>query len=142
MDDQPQPGGQPNQFNYTGNGWGHCNNCGPDLYHGTNSWSNILNDSVTVTFTGTQIRFYSVCAPSHGIGAISIDGGKETLIDFYKAKRAGNQLMWTSGQLSLRQHIFKLRITGNKNVRSTDRWVVVDRVDIDTGVRSTPTNVK
>jgi hypothetical protein len=143
VDDQTL-GTHPNQFNYVGNGWHSCSNsCGyPNLYHGTNSWDNTPNDYVAVIFIGTQIRFYGARDRNHGIGAVSIDGGKETLIDFYSAKRVDNQPMWTSEQLPLSKHIFKLRVTGKKNPHSSDTWVVADRVDIDTGVPPTPTSVK
>jgi hypothetical protein len=117
-------------FNYVGSGWQHCAACGSDLYDQTNSWDNTTNDYVTVGFHGTQIMFYGVHDPSHGIGAVSIDGGSETSIDFYAATRAGDQLMWTSPVLSDGDHIFKLRVTGTKNPSSTNYWVVPDRVDI------------
>jgi hypothetical protein len=67
--------------------------------------------------------------PGHGIGALSIDGGSETLIDFYAATRTGNQLMWTSPVLPSGDHVFKVRVTGTKNTSSTNSWVVPDRVD-------------
>jgi Glycosyl hydrolase family 59/Secretion system C-terminal sorting domain len=118
------------QFNYVGSGWHYCTECGSDLYAGSNSWDNTENDYVTVGFSGTRIKFYGVKDPQHGIGAVSIDGGSETSIDFYSATRAGDQLMWTSSMLTAGNHVFKLRITGNKNTNSTDRWVAPDRLDI------------
>ncbi len=117
-------------FDYIGSGWQHCTACGSDLYDQTNSWDNTSNDYVTVEFRGSQLEFYGVKDPKHGIGAVSIDGGAETNIDFYSATRAGNQLMWTSPVLADGDHVFKLRITGTKNPSSSDYWVVPDRVDI------------
>lgn len=139
VDDAVMGTGQ-NQFNYAGSGWQSCTNCGADLYAGTNSWDNTTNDSVTVAFTGTQIKFYGVKDPAHGIGAVSIDGGAETNIDFYAATRAGNQLLWTSPVLSSGSHTFKLRVTGTKNASSTNTWVVADRVDISTSSSPTATH--
>ncbi len=118
------------QFNYVGSGWQYCTGCGAELYAGSNSWDNIANDYVTVGFNGTRIKFYGVKDPRHGIGAVSIDGGSETSIDFYSAIRIGDQLMWTSPALPAGDHIFKLRVTGNKDTSSTNTWVVPDRVDI------------
>ena len=129
IDDAVQ-GSDPEQFNFIGTGWQHCTGCGADLYAGSNSWDNTANDSVTVKFSGTRIKFYGVKDPKHGIGAISVDGGSETSIDFYSATRAGDQLMWTSPVLAAGDHVFKLRVTGSKNTSSTDKWVVPDRVDI------------
>ncbi len=129
IDDSIQGTGT-NQFNYVGN-WSHCTNCGSELYNNSNSWDHTTpNDYVTLTFTGVQIRFYSVLDTMQGIGAVSLDGGSETMLDFYAATRAGDQLVWTSPMLSAGTHTFKLRVTGNKNPSSSDICTVVDRVDI------------
>ncbi|HEX3685384.1 MAG TPA: RICIN domain-containing protein [Bryobacteraceae bacterium] len=122
-----------NKFEYIGNGWQHCSNCGSNLYDGTNSWDNATNDYVTVAFTGTQIKFYGVQDVLHGIGAVSIDGGSETNVDFYASTRAGDVLLWTSPTLTAGDHVFKLRVTGNKNPSSTNYYAVPDRVDILSG---------
>lgn len=118
-----------NQFNYSGS-WQSCANCGTELYAGTNSWHNVANDSVTVAFPGTQIRFYGVRDPRHGIGMVSIDGGPETAVDFYNPTRQGNVVLWTSPTLAAGAHTFKLRVTGTANPSATGTWVVPDRVDI------------
>ena len=121
-----------NAFNYVGSGWQHCSGCGSELYDQTNSWDNTVGDYVTVEFYGTQIKFYGVKDPRHGIGAVSVDGGAETDIDFYAAVRNGNQLLWTSPVLPLGYHVFKLSVTGKKNPSSSDYWVVPDKVVIFT----------
>jgi len=128
--DDAVSGAAVDEFNYVGSGWQHCTECGTDLYDESNSWDNVANDFVTVSFNSTQIKFYGVRDPRHGIGAISIDGGAETTIDFYSATRLGNQLLWTSPVLPAGDHVFKLRVTGNKNPSSSDAWTVPDRVDI------------
>ena len=86
----------------------------PDAYDGSNSWDNATGDYVTFTFTGVQIKFYGVLNTLHGIGAVSLDGGSETMIDYYSAKRLADQLMWTSPMLPAGTHTFKLRVTGTK----------------------------
>jgi hypothetical protein len=129
VDDAVQGTG-PNQFNYQGSGWQHCANCGSDLFNGTNSWDNVTGQTVTVAFTGRQISFYGVKDPQHGIGAISIDGGPETTVDFFSPNRAGNQLMFTSPMLTSGPHTFRLRVTGTRNASSSNTFVVPDRVDI------------
>ncbi len=135
IDDRIQGTGT-NQFNYVGNGWQHCPSgqspCGetPILYNGTNSWDNVIDDYITITFTGVQITFYGVLDSMHGMGAISIDGGGEMMIDFYTPSRVGDQLMWISPAMPEGTHTFKLRVTGNKNPSSSNTFVAVDRVDI------------
>jgi hypothetical protein len=119
-----------NTFNYIGSGWQHCTGCGTELFDQTNTWDNISGDYMLFAFSGTQIKFYGVKDPRHGIGAVSIDDGEETNIDFYASERSGNQLMWTSPVLDAGNHFFKLRVTGSKNPYSSDSWVVPDRVEI------------
>ena len=41
-----------------------------------------------VHWTGTSIQLYGAKAPHHGIAAISVDGGNETLVDRYAATHA------------------------------------------------------
>jgi len=140
IDDATQ-GRDINTFNYIGSGWQHCTSCGSELYDQTNTWDNSPGDYLLVAFNGTQIKFFGVKDPRHGIGAVSMDDGDETNIDFYFSTRSGNQLMWTSPVLTASNHFFKLRVTGNKNPGSTDFWVVPDRVEIlstsVTGVKQT-----
>ena len=131
VDDSVQGTGT-NQFNYVGAGWLHCTSCiiGQTYYDASDSWSNLTNDFVTFSFVGTQLDFYGVVDTLHGIGAVSVDGGAETSIDFYGSTRLGNQLLWTSPSLPAGAHTFGLRVTGQKNRKSSDYFVTVDRVDI------------
>lgn len=142
VDDSVEGTGE-NEFNYVG-AWQHCTNCGADLYDQSNSWDNTANDFVTVAFTGTQIKLFGVQDTVHGIGAVSIDGGAETKIDFYASTRTGDVLLWTSPALASGSHTFKLRVTGTHSAASTDNFVVPDRVDIINGnsaIPSTPTGL-
>ena len=118
-------------FTFNGAGWQHCGPCGDtSLFNDSNSWDNTAGDSTTVAFTGTQIAFYGVLDPQHGIGAVSIDGGAEKNIDFFSTTRSGDHLMFTSPVLASGNHTFKLRVTGTKNASSSGTFVVPDRVDI------------
>ncbi len=132
VDDSVQGSGL-NQFNYAGSGWGHCSSCDGNnygFYNGSNSWDNTTNDYVTISFTGTQIEFYGVVGPAHGIAAVSIDGGPETMLDFYAPTNAGNTLLYVSPILGAGQHILKVRVTGNENSNATWNGINPDRVDI------------
>jgi hypothetical protein len=136
IDDSSQGIGT-NEINYVGTGWQHSlsqcpgSNChGTPPYNGSNSWDKTVDDYVTISFTGIQIQFYGLIDPHHGIGAVSIDGNRETMIDFYAPNRQGNQLLWISPLLPAGAHTFKLRVTGNKSPRSLDTYVIMDRVDI------------
>jgi glucosylceramidase len=133
VDDSVQGTGQ-NQFNYLG-GWSHCTGCdtgGSGFFDGSNSWDNSAADTVTVTFTGTQILFYGVVGPAHGIGAVSLDGGPELMIDFYASTNAGNALLYTSALLNSGQHTLRMRVTGTQNSNATWNGINPDRIDIIT----------
>lgn len=117
-----------NQFNYSGS-WGHASgDSGP--FNGTNSYSNVTGNTASLTFSGTSVAYYTVKASNHGIVAVSIDGGAETLVDLYAATRAGDQLVWSSPTLASGAHTFTVRVTGTKNASSTATYGVIDRVNV------------
>ncbi|GCE09965.1 glycoside hydrolase family 30 protein [Dictyobacter aurantiacus] len=127
------PWSPPAWMKLPGNSWGHCTNCdgsGQGFYDGSNSWDNTPNDYVSVTFNGTQIKFYGVVGTDHGIGAFSIDGGSETMVDFYAPTNAGNTLVYTSPVLPAGQHTLKVRVTGLQNSSAHWNGINPDRVDI------------
>ena len=134
VDDSVQGSGQ-TRWTYTGTGWQHCTNCNetnPTVIYSnaSQSWTSTINDTATLTFTGTQIQCYAVTAPWHGIGAVSIDGGTETNVDFYSTTKTGEVLLWTSPILPSGTHTFKLRVTGTQNPSSTGTTIAVDGMDI------------
>ncbi len=127
IDDSITGTGQ-NQWNYAGSGWKSCTNCNETnptviFYDASQHWDATTNDTATLIFSGTQIKFYGATASWHGTGAVSIDGGTETIVDFYSANKTGNVLLWTSPVLANGIHTFKLRVAGTHNI-------VVDRADI------------
>lgn len=125
-----------NQFEYVGN-WNYAKESG--LYNGDNHWSSTADAYFQVRFSGTQIKLYGSKAPFAGIAAISIDGGPERKVDFYSSKRRDNVLLYSSGTLPNGQHTLKVRVTGTKNKKSTNYYVIADRVDVF-GVTTPPTN--
>jgi hypothetical protein len=80
------------------------------FFASSNSWDSTPGDYVTVLFTGTQIDFYGVLEPLNGVGAVSVDGGAETNVDFYTANDRGNQLLWSSPVLAFGMHTFVDRV--------------------------------
>ncbi|HZO74040.1 MAG TPA: malectin domain-containing carbohydrate-binding protein [Ktedonobacteraceae bacterium] len=132
VDDSVQGSGI-NQFNYVGSGWNHCTSCDSNnlgFFNGSNSWDNSANDTVSITFNGSQIAFYGVVGPPHGIGAFSLDGGPEITLDFFAATNAGNTLLYLSPVLSSGQHTLTVRVTGNQSSNATWNGINPDRVDI------------
>jgi galactosylceramidase len=117
------------QFNYSGT-WSSGSQSG--AYNSDNSWTSVAGNGYTVSFQGIQARIYAPVAPNHGIFAVSIDGGPESMVDLYAPTRADQTLVYTSPTLPDGTHILKVRVTGTKNANSSGATVVADRVDIAT----------
>jgi phospholipase C len=123
------------QFNYAGSGWQqytNVQNVAIAPYNNSYCADSTTDDYVTFQFEGTQIQLYGAVGPDRGIGAVSIDGGKEIHIDFYSATADGQQILWTSPELHMRQHTLKLRVTGTKTPNSTGTIVALDHVEFNT----------
>jgi hypothetical protein len=118
-----------NQFEYNVPTWGYyASQTG--AYNNDNHWSGTTNDYYLVDFNGTRIKLYGAKANNHGKAAVSIDGGPETIIDFYASTRQDQVLMWTSPVLALGNHTLKVRVTGTKRAQSSGYYIPADRVDI------------
>ena len=130
VDDSVMGNGQ-NQFNYSGSNWTHCTSgCMAGSYNNTVSLDDISGEYATISFTGTQIKFYTDQRNNRGIAGVSIDGGSETNVDLYAATDAADHLIWTSPMLSRGAHTLKIRNTGMKNSQSSVTRLAIDRVDI------------
>ena len=125
-----------NQFNFSGTGWVHGVSTGDPYLNNTLSYSNVANNSATVSFVGSQVEFYAAKAAHHGIVAVSIDNGPETNVDLYSATRQNFAMVFASANLSPGQHTIKMRVTGTKNPAATGAYAILDYVAIHTGTTS------
>lgn len=134
--DDSVSGTEPFQLNYSGNGWTHCTDCNEPspaiFYNASQSWDSITDDFVTLAFTGTRVTYYAVVGPSHGMAAVSIDGGDEIVIDLYGTTKTGNVSVWTSPKLVAGSHTLKIRVAGKMNTASTGNVITLDHVDVIT----------
>ena len=128
-----------NQFEYSsGGGWDSCYRCGNgSLYNSSRSQSKTSGAFAKFRFTGVKVKLYGTKAPNHGVGAVSIDDGAESSVDFYNSTVIGDQLLWNSPLLSYGSHTLKLRVTGSKSGNASDFFVVTDRVAISTSATCT-----
>lgn len=116
-----------NQFEYAGS-W--TSNRDTGAYNGDEHYASNAGDYYQLRFTGTQVKVYTTVDPRHGISAVSIDGGPETLVDNYAPNRANHTIVYTSPVLADAPHTLKVRITGTKNAASSYTYQVADRVEI------------
>src|SRR5262249_13259386 len=115
------------QFEYVGT-WNTSTGAGK--YMNDDHYSSTSGAYYRVRFTGTQILVYGSVAPHHGKAAISIDGGTETIVDYYASIRTDQKLMYTSAVLPDGAHTLKVRVTGTKNASSSDYVINADRVNV------------
>ncbi len=131
IDDEVQGPG-PYQFNYAG-AWQHevgtpyCATCYADSY----SASPVQYSYVTFAFTGTGFTLYGAVCPNCGDGALSIDGGSETSVDFIgPGPLLTPKVVYQSPTLPYGPHTFKVQVTGQQDPGATGDFVPIDRVDI------------
>ncbi len=65
----------------------------------------------------------------HGIAAVSVDGGAETMVDLYRATRAEQQAGYVSPVLAAGSHTVRVRVTGTRSAAATGTVVNADRID-------------
>lgn len=121
-------GAERNQFEYSGT-WSYSSTQS-GAFFGDNHWSSASGSICRLRFEGSRIDLYGAKAPSHGIAAVSIDGGAETNVDFYASSRSDKVLVWASPSLGPGSHVFEMRVTGTRNSASSGNAVPVDRVDV------------
>ena len=52
-------------------------------------------------------------------------------MDYYASSRTGQQVMFVSPTLTQGVHTLKLRVTGSKNLASSNTYITVDRADVN-----------
>ncbi|HEY3923402.1 MAG TPA: methyl-accepting chemotaxis protein [Acidothermaceae bacterium] len=117
-----------NQCNFEGT-WGHAAaNLESD---GSNAHSSMPDDTCTVRFVGTRIRFYGVVAANHGKASLAVDGHEPAVIDQYAPEREQGGLAWQSEALPRGEHVCVLTVLGEANPSSRYVWVNVDKFEIE-----------
>ena len=86
----------------------------------------LKGETITFTFRGTAIAFYTEKARNQGKVAVYVDGVKKATFDNYSAKTAyGVKRAIT--KLSDKVHTLKLVVLGTHHKGGTGTWVTVDR---------------
>jgi hypothetical protein len=122
-----------NQFQYSAGWEGHGTGDAefrPPKYGHSSSWSKLKDHFVNFTFEGSRIEVFGVRFPAHGVAAFSLDGGPEVRSDFY-GEASGNVLFYTSEPLCPpSRHVLRIRPTGDRDPKSTDTFISIDRVRV------------
>lgn len=117
------------QVEYAGN-WLSGSGCGNQCYRGDDHWSWEVGATATYRFTGTQLALFSVRDVGNGIAAISIDGGPETRHDYFSSPRQGQVMNYRTPKLPPGEHTVTVRVTGEKNPRSSSAVISIDRAEV------------
>jgi len=70
---------------------------------------------LTLRFTGTRAELRGAQQDHHGIGSVSIDGGAPVDVDFYRAGRLDDAVIFSTGTLADGPHTVTLTCTGRRN---------------------------
>lgn len=97
----------------------------PGWMFNTIAYSNTTGSEATYQGEFSKIEIYGEKFTSHGICAISIDGGEEILVDLYSPTRILPALLHTFN-VPKGMHEVKVRITGTKNAASTGTFGLLD----------------
>ena len=122
------PGTGLNQIEYSGT-WSYSSTQA-GAFFGDNHWSSANGSICRLRFEGSRVDLYGAKASSHGIAAVSIDGGPATNVDFYASSRSDKVLVWVSPSLAAGSHTLEIRVTGTRNAASSGNAVPVDRIDV------------
>jgi methyl-accepting chemotaxis protein len=97
---------------------------------GSDSYCGMAGGVATVRFVGTRVRYYGFAEANHGMIALSVDDGPETIVDQYGTSRQ-NRMFWQSPVLPHGTHTLRARATGDQNPLSRYIWVTLERIEID-----------
>jgi Glycosyl hydrolases family 28 len=95
-------------------------------WHSTRS----AGSRATFTFSGREARAFGVTSPATGRLQVRVDGKLWTTVDTYSPLRRTEQVWFDTGVLSRGRHTIELRCTGTKNLLSTGRSIVFDKVQV------------
>lgn len=127
LDDAVQGASGAHQQAYFGN-WRHTTNSA--FLNNTLSYSNEPDAYILITFTGNRIIWYTEKKNTHGIAEVSIDGGPEQAVNLYSETRDRVKVYESPNVLRQGVHTLKIRVSGQKDSRSTGTYIVHDNVVI------------
>lgn len=124
IDDAVQSASGNHEQKYVGT-WRH-NTTSPSFWNSTLSYSNQTDAYIMLTFVGIRVSWTAEKKNTHGIVAVSLDGGPEQMIDLYSATQDLTSVYTSPSTLEQGTHTLKIRVTGTKNSSSTGFYIVHD----------------
>ena len=130
-----------------GDGLGRVEDTGPSISY-TGSWStfntssnsggaakysNSSDANVTITFTGSSVKFGGYKSIYYGMADVYLDNQKVGIIDYYNPTTIYQQSLFALSGLSNTTHTLKVIRTGDKNPHAISNNINIDFVDIGDG---------
>jgi len=102
-----------------------------NFHNDTGTFSNALNTTVSLTFTGKKVRVWGEISDNKGIAGIKLNAEPEITKDLYAATGVNNsKVIYESAVLPQGNHSVTIRVTGNKNTASSGTYVLIDKVEV------------
>lgn len=102
----------------------------PGLSGGRYVWTN-SDGAATIRFDGVNFEWVTCTGPQYGIGALSIDGGPEQLVDLYAPELALQESVYATATLEPGSHVATMRWTGTRNDAASNTIVGFDAAGVD-----------
>lgn len=94
---------------------------GQGCYQDTDHWTDTKGATCTITFVGTNLKFYSRTSNNFGAADFSLDGGEAVEGNFWSGKQTENTFLYDTGILDCREHVLTITAKG---------LIVMDRVEV------------
>jgi beta-galactosidase GanA len=116
---------------YKGN-WTHAANqnytVGDDK--GTESFSNTAGDSVSLSFSGTAVRWVTSKDTNHGIADVYLDGTLVGSIDTYAPGKQYQTVLYDVYGLPAGSHTLTVTVSGRQNPSASGSFISIDAFDL------------
>jgi len=101
--------------------------------------SNVVDDSIYISFVGTGIDLLHYSNIDRGIIGITVDGGTEFMVNLYQSAATSQVRIPIVRGLSYGHHLVRIRVTGTTSFTNT--WALIDAFDVYLPtIPQTPTN--
>jgi type II secretory pathway pseudopilin PulG len=114
-------------------GWTYSTGVTGD-YQSTESTSATLNNTVTLTFTGTGVQWITTKGPAQGIANVTLDATAAVPEDTYKSTTQRQVAMYSISGLANGPHTLTITVTATKNSSSTGNTIAIDEFIVTNAV--------
>jgi Tfp pilus assembly protein PilV len=97
-------------------------------FNGTETTSSTLNNTATLTFTGTSVQWIGTTGPLNGKASVSIDGGTATTVDTYSSTTNRQSLIYTKTGLTNASHTITITVLHTSS--HTGFLVSIDAINV------------